>query len=207
MTGGRRGWQEGKRQEVAETSEEAEAKRANHDFRNSPADSAVPTKDSPKTPAVSASAVSVKDLKPEEEVALEDSVSANIVLPLEKEGVVVAVAEVIPRPSPFGRKAFRKRKEVIRCVAREAVYRMLKEAKGEEVPPLRDKAPNLGWERLRWHAERVVSENGPLGEFWALLEEWVEGYFAENAIPIWRKLTERAGKGRTPSEGRRRRRR
>ncbi|KAG3139039.1 hypothetical protein PC128_g25439 [Phytophthora cactorum] len=69
---------------------------------------------------------------------------------------------------------------------------MLIEAKGEKVSPLRDKAPNLDWERLRWHAERVVSENGPLGEFWALLEEWVEGYFAENAIPIWRKLTERA---------------
>ncbi|KAG2820220.1 hypothetical protein PC113_g13278 [Phytophthora cactorum] len=69
---------------------------------------------------------------------------------------------------------------------------MLIEAKGENVPPLRDKAPNLDWERLRWHAERVVSENGPLGEFWALLEEWVEGYFAENAISIWRKLTERA---------------
>ncbi|KAG6943386.1 hypothetical protein JG688_00017623 [Phytophthora aleatoria] len=84
---------------------------------------------------------------------------------------------------------------------------MLKEAKGEEMPPLRDKAPDLDWERLRWHAERVVSENGPLGEFWALLEEWVEGYFAENAIPIWRKKTERAGKDRTPSEGRRRRRR
>ncbi|KAG3157405.1 hypothetical protein C6341_g14739 [Phytophthora cactorum] len=75
----KRRWQEGKRQEVAETSEEAEAKRANHDFRNSPADSAVPTKDSPKTPLT------------------------NIVLPIEKEGVVAAVAEVIPRPSPFGR--------------------------------------------------------------------------------------------------------
>ncbi|KAG2931049.1 hypothetical protein PC117_g13601 [Phytophthora cactorum] len=71
---------------------------------------------------------------------------------------------------------------------------MLIEAKGENVPPLRDKAPNLDWERLRWHAERVVSENGPLGEFWALLEEWVEGYFAENAISIWRKLTERAAR-------------
>ncbi|KAG6964744.1 hypothetical protein JG688_00007565, partial [Phytophthora aleatoria] len=39
-------------------------------------------------PAVRASAVWAKDLKPEEGAALEDSVSASIVLPLEKEGVV-----------------------------------------------------------------------------------------------------------------------
>ncbi|KAG6953006.1 hypothetical protein JG688_00013027 [Phytophthora aleatoria] len=140
----------------------------------------------------SASAVWAKDLKPEGEDALEDSVSANIELPLEKEVVVADVAEIIPCSSLFGRKAFHK--EAIRRVAREAVYRLLKEAKREEVPPLCGKAPDLDWERLRWHAERVVSENGLLGEFWVLLEAWVEGYFAENAIPIWRKLTERAGK-------------
>ncbi|KAG6945233.1 hypothetical protein JG688_00016670, partial [Phytophthora aleatoria] len=113
----------------------------------------------------------VKDLKPEEKAPLEDSVSANIVLPLEKEEVVAAVAEVIPRPSHFGHKAFRK--EAIRRVAREAAYRMLKEVREEEVPPLCDKAPDLDWERLRWH-------------------EWVEVYFAENTIPIWGKLTKRA---------------
>ncbi|KAG3117767.1 hypothetical protein PI124_g10692 [Phytophthora idaei] len=98
----------------------------------------------------SVSAVWAKDLKPEGEDALEDSVSANIVLPLEKEGVVADVAGVLPRPSPCGRKAFRN--EAIRRVAREAVYRLLKEAKREEVPPLCGKAPDLDWERLRWHA-------------------------------------------------------
>ncbi|KAG3179368.1 hypothetical protein PC128_g15984 [Phytophthora cactorum] len=48
---------------------------------------------------------------------------------LDAMGVVADVAGVMPRPSPLGRKAFRK--EAIRRVAREAVYRMLKKAKKE----------------------------------------------------------------------------
>ncbi|KAG3084464.1 hypothetical protein PI125_g19512 [Phytophthora idaei] len=55
------------------------------------------------------------------------------------------------------------------------------EAQGVEVPPMGDKVPGLDWKCLRWHADRVVSENGLLRGFWALLEEWVKGYFAENA--------------------------
>ncbi|KAG2782915.1 hypothetical protein PC129_g22378 [Phytophthora cactorum] len=45
-------------------------------------------------PAVRASAVWGKDLKPEDGAALEDSVSASIVLPFEKKGGVSDVAGV-----------------------------------------------------------------------------------------------------------------
>ncbi|KAG6953185.1 hypothetical protein JG687_00012530 [Phytophthora cactorum] len=115
------------------------------------------------------------------DAAVEEVVRTNIVVFLEADEVVSYVAEVLPRSAPFGRKSIRQ--GTVKRVAREAVYLMLRELKfgrgetdgvtappsdtveGEGVPPLRDKTPGLDWERLWWHADRVVLESGLLGEF------------------------------------------
>ncbi|KAF1791719.1 hypothetical protein GQ600_25858 [Phytophthora cactorum] len=60
-----------------------------------------------------------------DEATLERGVCEDVVLPLQEEDVVATASEVLPRPA-FERKAIQKEK--VRGVAREAVYRILKEA-------------------------------------------------------------------------------
>ncbi|KAG2778063.1 hypothetical protein Pcac1_g11531 [Phytophthora cactorum] len=165
---------------LAKSDEAKRAKRANRDFRKVATDNAeVGTEEA--LSGDESSVVSDNGAESVGDAAVEEVVRTNIVVFLEADEVVSYVAEVLPRSAPFGRKSIRQ--GTVKRVAREAVYLMLRELKfgrgetdgvtappsdtveGEGVPPLRDKTPGLDWERLWWHADRVVLESGLLGEF------------------------------------------
>ncbi|KAG3173117.1 hypothetical protein PC128_g18343 [Phytophthora cactorum] len=196
-------------EEDATLAKSDEAKRANRDFRKVATDNAeVLTEEA--LSGDGSSVVSDEGAESADDAAVEKVVCANIVVPLEANEVVSCVAEVLPISAPFGRKYIRQ--GTVKGVAREALYRILRELKfgggetdgvtvppsdtveDEGVPSLRDKTPELDWERLRWHADRVVLESGLLGEFWDSLTEWVDDYFSKNAVIIWRKLSDPAGR-------------
>ncbi|KAG1702013.1 hypothetical protein DVH05_010502 [Phytophthora capsici] len=200
-----------------------EAKRANRDFSSVKIESEVETVNFVTMEDVVEPTSESRDCLPmisvawgpevneEEDLNLEETVRANIVVSIrEDEDSVSTVTEVTRNDSPFGKATVRR--ATMKAVAREAVYRMLKEvcveakkasykrykdAEGNaepSVPPLRDKAPEIDWGRLHWHADCIVAERGILGEYWADLAEWACDYYAENALTVWRALCGRFDK-------------
>ncbi|KAE8988611.1 hypothetical protein PF005_g20301 [Phytophthora fragariae] len=74
-----------------------------------------------------------------------------------------------------------------------------------DVPPLRDKVPELELERLRGHVDRVVGQYGLKEDYWERLKPWIESHYEENAGRVRTKLWKRPGRSRTSSARRRRR--
>ncbi|KAG2902659.1 hypothetical protein PC117_g21432 [Phytophthora cactorum] len=153
----------------------SEAKKANRDFHQAAADSAGSL----------------------DEVDCADSDDSDKESDSEEALITVDEAAVEQRVCQYrGRRVIRG--ETMRGIAREAVYRMLKEAKDDvaetenatknvetvSIPPLRDKVPDLSLERLRQFADREAVERELLKDLWMLLERWVSRYYAENAKGI-----------------------
>ncbi|KAE9153359.1 hypothetical protein PF005_g3079 [Phytophthora fragariae] len=117
-------------------------------------------------------------------------------------GRAVALVEAVPILSEVRGVDLK----VARAVARQAVFRLLQEARSNgdgqcvareppdgdegtvEVPPLRDKVPDFDEEGLLWHADRVrelMSVNASSGE---RLRSWMRTYFDDNSRRIWLEL-------------------
>ncbi|KAG4236315.1 hypothetical protein PC116_g15604 [Phytophthora cactorum] len=141
----------------------SEAKKANRDFHQAAADSAGSL----------------------DEVDCADSDDSDKESDSEEALITVDEAAVEQRVCQYrGRRVIRG--ETMRGIAREAVYRMLKEAKDDvaetenatknvetvSIPPLRDKVPDLSLERLRQFADREAVERELLKDLWMLLERW-----------------------------------
>ncbi|KAG1684159.1 hypothetical protein DVH05_011809, partial [Phytophthora capsici] len=128
------------------------------------------------------------DVEEEEAANMELLVYENVGVSLSEEEVVAAVTDVFSCRTPSVRKVARH--PTVKAMAREAVYRVLKEAcltvkrsaTSEEkpeanggrprAPPLRDKVPELDWERLRWFTEQIRAERGVVGDYWVDLTDW-----------------------------------
>ncbi|KAF1789741.1 hypothetical protein GQ600_13594 [Phytophthora cactorum] len=129
-----------------------------------------------KEPSIEATSAAEK---PEvDDTAVEIEVCTNIAVPLEVEGLAATVTVDMPSPVHPSRRVIRG--ETMRGIAREAVYRMLKEdkdgstkmegdTKGPEtggVPPLRGKVPKLNLERLWQFADSVTVKRELLKDLW-----------------------------------------
>lgn len=214
----------------------AEARRANRDFSTMKTEenvemvNSVTIEDCECTPIEDASDYHPKidsawglDVEEEEAANMELLVYENVGESLSEEEVVAAVTDVFSCRTPSVRKVARH--PTVKAMAREAVYRVLKEAcltvkrsatSDEKLeanggrpraPPLRDKVPELDWERLRGFTEQIMGERGIIGDYWADLSDWVTDYYQMHAVTVWRALWDRVKKNGTLKKWRYRRKR
>ncbi|GMF19548.1 unnamed protein product [Phytophthora fragariaefolia] len=209
-----------------------EAKRANRDFRSPvasvvygpPLETEICSKEPPPASGIMSEgereSVPTRDIAAEERVVVESVVAENVVRPPDDPGGTVAVAEAVPVLSEVRGV----NPKVARAVARQAVFRFLKEARSygdgrseasgppaEEggtvkVPPPRDKVPEFDEGRLLWHVDRVKELMGVKARSGERLRSWMRTYFADNSRRIWLELWNRTGWSKAPSARRRRRR-
>ncbi|GMF40671.1 unnamed protein product [Phytophthora fragariaefolia] len=191
-----------------------EVKRVNRDFRSPvasvvygpPLEAAICSKEPPPASGVMSEgereSVPTRDIAAEERVVVESVVAENVVRPPDDPGGTVAVAEAVPVLSEVQGVD----PKVARAVARQAVFRFLKEARsygdgrseasgppseeGEtvKVPPPRDKVPEFDEGRLLWHVDRVKELMGVMARSGERLRSWMRTYFADNSRRFWLEL-------------------
>ncbi|EGZ27541.1 hypothetical protein PHYSODRAFT_247089 [Phytophthora sojae] len=159
-------------------------------------------------------------LSEEVRMVVESAVAEHVVRPPDDPGGAVAVVEAVPILSEVRGVD----PKVARAVARQAVFRFLKEARdyGDracevrkppdseevtvEVPPLRDKVSEYDEERLLQHVDRVKELMIVTARSGERLCFWMRTYYDNNSQRIWMELWTRTGRSKTLSARRRRRR-
>ncbi|EGZ22993.1 hypothetical protein PHYSODRAFT_253793, partial [Phytophthora sojae] len=210
----------------------AEAKRANRDFKQSLI-SCVSLERSTEETTYESFGLSESDLDPKASTAsidgsvTEESVTANIAVPVDdceenSEEMVAAVSVDPPvdAPEPSSSACPSERSE-----ARKAVYFLLKETKDEmlrakksvvdppgeggtvEMPPVRNKPPDLDWVRLVHDGEQVAGGNEGQIDWREPVKKLANEYYSENATYIWNTLLDRVREAHSASAKRRLRRR